>query len=315
MYWWFLTARMGLRFDIDGQGGILMEHRILTEAMLGHFVEHLRLEEKSEATIEKYQRDVWAFWKWLPADKTIEKKQVIAYKHWLQAQYAVSTVNSVLAAVNGLMLFYQWNDCRVKQLKIQRQMFCDERKELTRKEYGRLLQTAREQGQNRLWLVIQTIGATGIRIGELQNITVEAVNAGRAQVTSKGKSRTVFLPHPLTKLLKQYIQKQQLHHGPVFVSRTGLPLNRSNIWRSMKTLCVQAGIAAQKVFPHNLRHLFARSFYALEKDIMKLADILGHSSVDTTRIYTISSGLEHARQIEQLNLVDEIHDKFVRYTT
>ena len=199
--------------------------------------------------------------------------------------------------------FMGWPMLAVKPLRIQRTLFLEERKELTRAEYERLVRTARQQGREQLALVLQTICATGIRVSELQFITAEAVYCGRAEVSNKGKLRLVFLPQRLREVLKAYLRKQKKTAGAVFTTRTGRPLDRSNIWRAMKALCESAGVAAEKVYPHNLRHLFARVFYALEKDLSRLADILGHSSLTTTRIYTAESGTVHARQMGRLGLV------------
>ena len=217
--------------------------------------------------------------------------------------HAPSTVNSMLAAANGFFRFMGWQQLLMKPLAIQKSLFSDERRELTREEYASLVRAAEQAGNRRLSLVIQTICGTGIRVSELEAITVEAVRTGRAEVCNKGKRRTVFLPGKLRKLLEKYLKTQNRTSGPVFVTRTGRPLNRSNIWRDMKALCESAGVEPSKVFPHNLRHLFARTYYSLEKDLSRLADILGHSSVNTTRIYTAESGAVHARQVERLGLV------------
>ena len=209
----------------------------------------------------------------------------------------------MLTAVNGYLSYMGWSELRIKLLKIQKSLFLDEQKELTRSEYMRLVRVAEQKGNERLALVIQTICATGIRVSELRFITAEAVYCGRAGITNKGKRRTVFLPDKLRRLLKQYMKKQRITAGAVFVTKTGKALDRSNIWRDMKALCESAGVDSNKVFPHNLRHLFARTFYSLERDLSRLADILGHSNVSTTRIYTAESGAVHARQMERMGLV------------
>ena len=209
----------------------------------------------------------------------------------------------MLAAANGLFDFCGWTDLKVKPLKIQKSLFCNADKELTREEYIRLIRAAEQDGNQRLSLVIQTICATGIRVSELRFITAETVQSGRVEINNKGKRRSVFLPDKLRRLLKKYLQTQKRTAGPVFITKMGKPLDRSNIWRDMKALCERAGVAPGKVFPHNLRHLFARIYYTLEKDLSRLADILGHSNVNTTRIYTMESGVVHARQMERMGLV------------
>ena len=234
---------------------------------------------------------------------SITKHETLTPILWVPASHAPATVNSILAAVNGFFRFRGWKDIAVKLLKIQKALFCDERRELTRAEYARLVSAAQKVGNERLSLVMQTICATGIRVSELRFITVEAVTTGRAELCNKGKRRTVFLPGRLRRLLRKYLQKQKKTAGAVFTTRTGRPLDRSNIWRDMKALCESADVEPSKVFPHNLRHLFARTYYSLEKDLSRLADILGHSSVNTTRIYTVESGGVHQRQLERMELI------------
>ena len=278
-------------------------HR-MTPGMIEKYREHLVLEEKSQLTIEKYLRDVQNFYNFLPPhEKRISKEVTLRYKEQLIKLYAVKSVNSMLTALNQFLCFEEWNDCRVKLLKVQRQVFCDQNKELTRQEYLRLLSAAREKQNQRLYLLIETICSTGIRVSELQFITVQAVKNGKADVFCKGKGRTILLPKNLRRVLVRYVQSRKIKSGMIFVTRSGRPLDRSNIWSDMKKLCVDARVSPSKVFPHNLRHLFARTFYNLEKDITRLADILGHSSIDTTRIYIVSSGIEHERQISSLGLV------------
>lgn len=266
------------------------------------FKKHLIEQERSPYTIAKYIHDAKVFLEF--ADKrTINKELVIDFKSFLGERYATSSANSMLAAVNHFLKFIGCADYMVKPFKIQRALFIPEEKELCRNEYLRLIEAARRQKKERLMLIVETICATGIRISELKFITVESVGTGRAEIKCKGKLRTVFLPPQLCKLLKKYIQKQKITAGAVFITRNGKQLDRSNIWRDMKKLCGLTAVSPQKVFPHNLRHLFARTYYSLEKDLSRLADILGHSNVNTTRIYTIESGRTHARQIERLNLV------------
>ena len=260
------------------------------------FEQHLIAEEKSAATIEKYRRDVRGFFMFL-GDRRISKEETVAYKEYLAGRYAPASVNSMLIALNCFLRVIGMPDCCVKPLKIQRQIFCSEDKELTRQELHRLVKAA---GDTRLSLVIQTICGTGIRVSELQYITAEAVREGKAVVNCKNKTRVIFIPASLQKQLKAYMKKSGVTAGAVFVTRNGKPLNRRNIWRDMKALCRRAGVAPNKVFPHNLRHLFARTFYSVEKDIVRLADLLGHSSINTTRIYTLETGDKHRLCLERV---------------
>lgn len=277
-------------------------HR-LDPQMMDEFWKHLILEEKSQATIEKYQRDIGHFFRFC-TDGTFGKEDVIQYKQWLLSRYAVRSAASMLAALNRFLSFAGAEECRVKLPRAQQQLFSDEQKELSLAEYRKLLETARAKGHSRLYLVLQTICATGIRVGELRSITLEAVQSGRAVVCNKGKIRVVLLPGSLCESLHRYAEEQGIHTGVVFVTRSGRPLDRSNIWTSMRRLCREAGIAEGKGFPHNLRHLFARSFYEQEKDITHLADILGHTSINTTRLYVASSGARHRAQLETLRLTE-----------
>lgn len=280
-----------------------MKGRILTSEAIDCFKKYLREEEKSENTIEKYLRDVRAFAAYLKSAE-ITKEAVIAYKNKLLSEnYAARSVNSMLASLNSLFSFLGWMDCRVKSIKLQRQIYCSEEKELTKAEYIRLVHTAKQKGNKRLNLILQTICGTGIRVSELQFITVEAVKNGEATVSLKGKTRSVFIVKELQKKLLRYASEQKIQTGSIFITRTGKPISRTNIWREMKKLCKEAGVEPQKVFPHNLRHLFARVFYGIEKDIAKLADILGHSSINTTRIYIISTGDEHRKRMENMRLI------------
>ena len=280
-----------------------MKGRILTSEAIDCFKKYLREEEKSENTIEKYLRDVRAFAAYLNSSE-ITKEAVIAYKNKLLSEnYAVRSINSMLASINNLFVFLGWTDCKVKSIKLQRQVYCPEEKELTKAEYTRLVNTAKQKGNERLNLILQTICGTGIRVSELQYITVEAVKCSEAVVSLKVKTRSVFIVKELQKKLLRYAAEQKIHSGCIFITRTGKPISRTNIWREMKGLCEQAGVNPQKVFPHNLRHLFARVFYGIEKDIAKLADILGHSSINTTRIYIISTGNEHRRRMENMRLI------------
>lgn len=280
-----------------------MEGRHINPEIIWRFQKYLTEEEKSDATIEKYIRDVKAFSSYI-GGTAITKESVIAYKqHLLDESYAVRSINSMLASINSLLYFLGWTDLKVKSLKVQQQVFCPEEKELTRAEYERLCRTAQKKHNERLSLILQTICSTGIRVSELQFITVDAVKEGKAVASMKGKTRTIFLTKELHKKLLRYISEQNIIEGCVFITRTGKTISRSNIWREMKGLCEEANVDQRKVFPHNLRHLFARVFYGLEKDIARLADILGHSSVNTTRIYIVSTGYEHRRCMEQMRLL------------
>lgn len=279
-----------------------MEGRVITAKMIAEFKEHLILEERSVVTIQKYIRDVKAFMAYAQ-NSAIAKETVIAYKKYLQENYAARSVNSMLASINSLFSLFGWNDLKVKSLKLQQQVFCPEEKELTKGEYTRLCRAAVRKHNERLNLILQTICGTGIRVSELQFITVEAAKCGEAVVRCKGKTRAVFIVRELRQKLLRYAAEQNIQSGMIFVTRTGKPISRTNIWREMKALCIEADVNPQKVFPHNLRHLFARVFYGIEKDIAKLADILGHSSINTTRIYIISTGIEHRRRMETMHLI------------
>ena len=279
-----------------------MKGRFITAKAIAEFKEHLILEERSAATVEKYIRDVKAFAAYAENNE-ITKETVIAYKKHLQEAYAVRSVNSMLASINSLFAFLGWHDLKVKSLKLQQQVFCPEDKELTKAEYARLCKTAERKHNKRLNLILQTICGTGIRVSELQYITVEAVKQGEAVVYCKAKTRSVFIVKELKQKLLRYAAEQGIKNGMIFVTRTGKPISRTNIWREMKALCEEANVNPQKVFPHNLRHLFARVFYGIEKDIAKLADILGHSSINTTRIYIISTGMEHRQRMESMRLI------------
>ena len=276
--------------------------RQLTSAQILKFKNYLIEEEKSKATLEKYVRDVAAFYAWLGA-KELDKSCVLSYKAYLCEKYATASVNSMLSSINSFFTYLEWYELRVKTIKVQKQIFTSNEKELTKNEYERLLTAAKSKSNQRLYLLMQTICSTGIRVSELRFITVEAINRGRAEINCKGKRRCAFLPTELCKILKEYVKEQKIKSGAVFVSKNGNPLDRSNIWSDMKKLCKEAGVSEKKVFPHNLRHLFARTYYTLQKDIVRLADILGHSSVNTTRIYTMETGEIHRKQIHRLGLL------------
>ena len=278
-----------------------MTERILLTQHLIDFREYLLQEEKSAVTVEKYLRDVRTFFAYV-GSQAITKEVTVAYKkHLEEKEYAICSINSMLTSLNSLLEFMGWNDCKVKHLKQQRQTYCSEEKELTKEEYKRLLDAAK--GQEQLNLIMQTICGTGIRISELKFFTVEALQKGEVTVRCKSKTRTVLVPKALVKMLLGYAKRRGILGGAVFVTRNGNPLNRSNIWAQMKKLCEAANVNPTKVFPHNLRKLFARTFYSIEKDIAKLADILGHGSIETTRIYIMTTGLEHRQKIERLGLI------------
>ncbi len=280
-----------------------MNGQTVTSTTINNYIAYLKAEEKADATIDKYIRDIRAFAKFLDG-KMLTKELAVEYKkQLLESAYAKRSVNSIIASLNGLFAFMNEHNCKLKAIKIQRQAFCSEEKELTKAEYTRLIRTAQQRGNERLSLVIQTICSTGIRVSELPFITVDAVRKGEATVSLKGKTRTIFIVKDLRKKLLRYIDALKIKEGAVFITRTGKPMSRTNIWREMKSLCQNAGVNPDKVFPHNLRHLFARTFYGIEKDIAKLADILGHSSINTTRIYIITTGNEHRQRMERMRLI------------
>ena len=279
-----------------------MNEPIITSSIMENFRLHLVDNEKSPATIEKYLRDVRRFAARIKG-QALNRQAVLAYKAALAAEYAVTSANSMLASLNAFLRFAGWGDLCVKQFKLQRSAYTPAEKELSREEYERLVNTARERGNERLSLMIQTICATGIRVSELQHITAESLQRGEARVRCKGKTRVIFLVKELRQRLLGYAKRSGIAAGPIFVTRNGTPVSRTAIWRDMKALCRQAGVLPQKVFPHNLRHLFARTFYGIEKDIAKLADILGHSSINTTRIYIATTGEEHRQRMERLHLL------------
>lgn len=278
-----------------------MEERIINQRQIQQFFQHLAQEEKSAATVEKYLRDVQAFGRFANG-RPVNKELVIAYKKaCLEHGYAVRSINSMLASINSFMSFLDWSDCKVKSIRLQRQVYSAEEKELTKAEYLRLLEATR--GKQQLHLVLQTICGTGIRVSELRYFTLEMVKTGTVTVNCKNKTRAILIPRKLRKLLMEYAKRNKIADGAIFRGKNGQPLDRSSIWRQMKGLCRLANVPESKVFPHNLRKLFARTFYGIEKDIAKLADILGHSSVNTTRIYIMATGAEHRQKIEQLGLV------------
>ena len=281
-----------------------MERKTVTKEEIRQFSDALAEEERSAGTIEKYVRDVRRFAVWLDGEEVSRERTAAWRDGLLERGYAPVTINSMVAAVNQFFTFLGWEDCKVKALKIQRKLFRDDRRELTREEYQRLLDAAHGLGRERLALLLETICATGIRVSEVKYITVEAAHAGRAEISLKGKLRTILLPGKLCRKLKKYARQQKNASGEIFLTRSGKSLSRRQIWAEMKRLCKAAGVAPSKVFPHNLRHLFARTFYRVCRDVVKLADVLGHSSIETTRIYLISTGSEHANILRKMHLVE-----------
>ena len=278
-----------------------MENRVLKGETIEAFRVWLMREEKSIATVEKYLRDTGAFFDYA-GERPVTKELVKEWKESLLAKgYAAASINSMLAGLNSLLQFLDWEDCKVKNLKTQRRTYCPEEKQLTRSDYERLLNAAKDQPQLRL--VMETICGTGIRVSELSAFTVEAVKKGEIRISNKGKIRTILIPRKLQKKLLAWAKKKEIQDGVIFITKKGNPLNRSNIWAKMKKLCKAAGVAAGKVFPHNLRKLFARRFYAAQQDIAMLADVLGHSNINTTRIYIMTTGSEHRQVLDRLGLI------------
>ena len=280
-----------------------MAELTISSNQLAAYAAYLHTEERSPGTVEKYLRDVQAFARWLDG-RPVTRELAAGWKEYLHSQgYAPVTINAMLAALNSLLRFLGREDCRVKFLKIQRRLFREAGRELTRPEYERLLMAARERGQDRLALLMETICATGIRVSEVRYLTVEAARQGRAEIALKGKIRTILIPNKLCRKLLKYAGKHKTVSGEIFLTRNGTSMSRRQIWAELKRLCQYAGVESTKVFPHNLRHLFATTFYKVCKDIARLADVLGHSSIETTRIYLLTSGREHARQLDRLGLV------------
>lgn len=274
----------------------------INEKIIAEFEQYLKKEEKSRNTIEKYIRDIKTFSMWL-GGKELEKQEVLEYKNVLYKEYAVSSVNSVLSSLNTFFVFLNRYELKVKTLKTQKRIFADNEKELTYSEYKKLLLVAKKQKNKRMYYLMQTICATGIRVSEHKYITVEAVKNGRAVVNLKGKQRIIILPKQLCTILIRYIKDNKIKHGSIFITSGGKPMDRTNIWNGMKKLCKIAGVKKDKVFPHNLRHLFARTYYKSEKDIVRLANILGHSNVNTTMIYTMETWENCRKQLQKLNLL------------
>ena len=280
-----------------------MNERKLSASILADYDRWLRQEARADATREKYLRSIRTFAAWL-GGAAVTKDAVTEWKaHLVQQRQVPSTINTALAALNGLFRFLGWEDCRAKFLKVQRCIFRAPERELTRAEYARLLAAAKNSGDARLALLMESICATGIRVSEVKNLTVEAARCGRAEVALKGKIRTILLPTKLCRKLLKYAKKQKIARGEIFLTTGGKGMDRRQIWAAMKRLCRKAGVAPSKVFPHNLRHLFATAYYRVYRDIVKLADMLGHSSIETTRIYLVESGAERQRQLDRLGLI------------
>lgn len=280
-----------------------MAYKTLSMEEVVAFRRHLEAQERSAGTVENYLRHVSAFARWLDG-RPVTKENAAGWKGYLTGgKYRPATVNAMLASLNQFFLFTGRQDCRVKPLRLQRRLFREEDRELEREEYDRLLQTAQQEGRERLALLLETICATGIRVSEVAYITVEAARQGQAEIFLKGKVRLILLPQKLCRKLLRYAKEQKTVSGEVFLTKNGNSLSRKQIWAEMKALCRRAGVAPSKVYPHNLRHLFARAFYRITRDVAKLADVLGHSSIETTRLYLISTGAEHARQMERMQLI------------
>ena len=274
----------------------------IAQYQLSDFARQLQEDERSPATIENYLRHIQAFAA-RAGGQAVTKDLATQWKEHLISQYRPGTVNTMLVSLNRFFAFLGWYDCQVKTLRIQRRLFREESKELTREEYQRLIAAAQSTGRVRLMLLMETICSTGIRVSEVKYITVEALKLGKAEISLKGKIRTILLPNKLCRKLLKYAKKQRTASGEVFLTRNGTSFSRKQIWAEMKSVCEKARVAASKVFPHNLRHLFARTFYKVCRDVARLADVLGHSSIETTRIYLISTGVEHATTLNRLRLI------------
>ena len=285
-----------------------MPKKIISDALIEDYCRWMYENEMSTGTIKKYHYYLNLFRAFLNGS-AVDKKKVIIWKEELREEYSPVTANGALAALNGFFRHCGWKGCTAKFIKIKQRIFCPKQRELSREEYTKLVAAARQEGNERLCLLLQTVCSTGIRISELSYITVSAVERQIAEVDCKGKVRTVFLTDKLCGLLREYARKMDIRSGMIFITRSGKPMDRSNIWREMKKIGVKAGVSPDKVFPHNLRHLFARVYYSQEQDLVKLADILGHSSVNTTRIYTMESGENHMRQLEKMGLLIDRYNR------
>lgn len=273
---------------------------VIQETQLKAFEDYLYERENARATIQKYKSDAATFLRYLGNERRVDKSRVLAYKEWLVTHYAVSSVNSMLASVNQFLIFLECRELTVKPLKVQRSLFLKEEKELSKEEYRKLVKTARQEGKEQIALCMETIAATGIRISELRYFTVEKVKKGRIEICNKGKYRRIFLTDDIRKKLLHYCKTAGVREGQIFVTRTGKPKDRSNLWKEMKRLKEKAGVCASKIFPHNFRHLFARVYYNCTKDLAGLADLLGHSSLNVTRIYTSNTGEVYQKQLEKM---------------
>ena len=276
----------------------------VTDKLINQFIKYLQEQEKSQSTIVSYKRELFSLQMFFD-DSSLNKDSLLRYKTIITKQYKPSTSNVSISAINCFLKYINRQDLFLKPLKIQKTIFEPAEKELTKKDYNKLIKAALINGDERTALAIQTICATGIRVSELQSITVETLRSGQAHICNKGKNRIVFIPKALVNVLKKYVVNHNIASGPIFVTRNNKPLDRSNLWKSMKQLCSVAGVKPSKIYPHNLRHLFAKTYYTQQKDISRLADILGHSSINTTRIYTRESGAVHAKQIEGLGLIGD----------
>ena len=280
----------------------MADNNVTTKQIAG-FAAHLRQAERSPGTVENYLRHVRAFAAWLEG-RPVTREAAADWKAYLVSQgYRPNTINAMLVGLNRFFQFMGWEECRVKTLRLQRQLFREDSRELSHAEYHRLTAAAHALGRERLALLMEAICATGIRVSEVRYLTVEAAERGRAEIALKGKIRTILIPGKLRKKLLKYARKNKTASGEIFLTRNGKGMSRKQIWAEMKAICQAAGVAPSKVFPHNLRHLFARTFYKVCRDVAKLADVLGHSSIETTRIYLISTGAEHARELEKLGLI------------
>jgi len=277
----------------------------ITQKLIKKFQTFLVNEEKSKSTVEKYIRDITFFQLWL-GEKPLNKNTILEYKAHITKHYAPASVNSIISSLNSFFTYCEWYELKLKALKIQRKIFSDKDCELSREDYDNLLIAAKKENNIRLYHIIQTLGSTGIRISELQHITVEAVIKKQATINCKGKMRVIILPKELCKMLRAYAKEKNIYTGSIFVTKNGKPLDRSNIWKQLKNLCQKANVSKCKVYPHSFRHFFARCFYTAQKDIVRLADILGHSSVNTTRIYTMENSDVHREQVEMLGLLNII---------
>ena len=277
--------------------------QIITEEMIREYVSFLKDSEKSEATVEKYEKAVRRFNENLNGNSAVTKAEAVAWKNSLAKTKAISTVNIQIAALNSFFKYHGWSDCVLKPFRIQKKTFSTPDRELTKTEYQTLVRTAEEQGKKKISLLLQLLATTGMRVSEVQYVTIDCLNREKVEINLKGKVRTILLPDKMCRKLRQYCKKEGIKAGEVFLTRTGKAMTRKEIWAHFKRLCKGAGVSEKKVFPHNLRRLFARTFYQVKSDIVKLADLLGHSSIETTRIYLMTSGMEHRRLIEKLRLI------------